>query len=292
MTDVLTNLSRDLTALIARLGESVVAVHAGRGAVSGFIWRERLIVTAEEALEGDEGIAIGLADGRRAAATLVGRDASTDVALLRINEPTPAAVDFDAGTGRSAGEMVVALGRGNDGVIAALGIVAAAGPAWHSLRGGLVDAKLRLDLRLNSVAEGGLAIAAAAGQPFGMTVFGPRRRVLVIPGATIERVASHLLQHGRMARGYLGLGLQPVRLDGNQGMGVMIVSVDANGPGQKAGLVQGDIITHWAGEPLAGMRSLSKRLGPGSVGQTVELTVRHGGEPRQVTLIIAERPAA
>jgi S1-C subfamily serine protease len=100
------------------------------------------------------------------------------------------------------------------------------------MRGGEIDARTELDLRLRQSAEGGLAFDVA-GQAIGMAVFGPRRRVLVIPSGTIERVAAMLESHGRIARGYLGLGLQPVALQGGEGSGAIVMSVDPQDQGQR-----------------------------------------------------------
>jgi S1-C subfamily serine protease len=138
-------------------------------------------------------------------------------------------------------------------------------------------------------AEGGVAIDAT-GRAIGMTVFGPRRRVLVIPSATIERVAARLEKHGHIPRGYLGLGFQIVAIEGG-GRGVMVMNVDPQGPGAKAGVHQGDIIVTWNGEPVRHVRSLLRALGPDSVGQTVTLGLRRGGETKNVALTIGERPA-
>jgi S1-C subfamily serine protease len=132
----------------------------------------------------------------------------------------------------------------------------------------------------------------AGGEAIGMAVFGPRRRVLVIPTATIERVAPKLASNGRIARGYLGLGLQPVTIEGGEGSGAMVMSVDPQGPGALAGLHQGDILVAWNGEPIRHVHSLLRALGPDSVGQTVTLRLRRAGDTRQVPLTIAERPAA
>jgi S1-C subfamily serine protease len=137
-------------------------------------------------------------------------------------------------------------------------------------------------------AEGGLAIDVT-GRAIGMTVFGPRRRVLVIPSATIERVGARLEKHGHIPRGYLGLGFQIVAIEGG-GRGVMIMNVDPHGPGAKAGVHQGDIMLTWNGEPIRHVRSLLRELGPDSVGKTVTLGLRRGGETKNVALTIAERP--
>ena len=159
------------------------------------------------------------------------------------------------------------------------------------MRGGEIDARLELAHALPRRAEGGLALDAA-GRPFGMAVFGPRRRVLVIPSATIERVAAKLLSHGRIARGYLGLALQPVAVEGGEGSGAMVMSLDKDGPGARAGIRQGDIIIAWNGERIANFHALMQALGPQSVGQTVRLGLRRGGEDAAGSLTIAERPAA
>jgi S1-C subfamily serine protease len=162
-----------------------------------------------------------------------------------------------------------------------------AGP-WYSLRGGEIDARIELDLRMRRSAEGGLAIDAT-GHAVGMAVFGPRRRVLVIPSTTIERVATRLEKYGYIPRGYLGLGFQLVAIEGG-GRGVMVMNVDPQGPGAKAGVHQGDVIVAWNGEPIRQVRSLLRALGPDSVGQTVTLGLRRGGEAKDVQLTIGARP--
>jgi S1-C subfamily serine protease len=173
-------------------------------------------------------------------------------------------------------------------VNAALGVVSFVGPQWRSLRGGLIDARIELDATLARASEGGLALDAS-GQALGMAVFGPRRRTLVIPTATIDRVADVLATKGRIARGYLGLGLQPVKLV-EGGIGAIAISVDAKGPGAAAGVRQGDVIVAWNGEPIRGVHQLVRALGPDSVGASVRLTLRRGGEPIEATLTIGERP--
>jgi S1-C subfamily serine protease len=124
-----------------------------------------------------------------------------------------------------------------------------------------------------------------------MTVFGPRRRVLVIPSATIDRVAAKLESSGRIARGYLGLGLQPVTVEGG-GTGVMVMSVDPNGPGAVAKIHQGDVLIGYDGKPIARLQSLLGALGPDSIGKSCTFELRRGGQTMRVTLQVAERPAA
>jgi S1-C subfamily serine protease len=120
-----------------------------------------------------------------------------------------------------------------------------------------------------------------------MAVRGPRR-TLVIPAATLARVVAGLETHGRIARGYLGIGLQQVALD--NGTGAMVMSVDKQGPAAAAGLRQGDVITSVNNEPFGGVRAMLRDLGPESVGATVEIAALRGGEPIRLSLVIGERP--
>ena len=284
----LQDLSTEIARIVTAAAGWVVAIHSHRARASGFVWRAGLVVTADEALAEDGDIAVTLPGGETAPAKLVGRDPSTDIALLRIERTDLTLASFGA-EGTATGALAVVVGAEEDGPTAALGVVSRSGGPWRSLRGGEIDARLELDVALRRAAEGGLAIDAA-GRAFGMTVFGARRRVLVIPAATIERVASRLESHGRISRGYLGLGLHPVAVDG--GVGAMVVSIDADGPGAAAGVRQGDVIVAWNGEPVRRLQSLLRALGPDSVGRTVTLGLRRAGEPAEVALTVAERPTA
>jgi S1-C subfamily serine protease len=284
----LTNLSASLSGLVAATAPSIVAIHSHRALSSGFIWKTGMIVTADEALADEGEVAVTLSGGKRISATIAGRDPTTDIALLRadIGAVSPIALD---GSAPSAGALAVVVGGREGEAVAALGVVAMSGVAWRSMRGGEIDARIELDLSLRRHAEGGLALDAS-GQAFGMAVFGPRRRVLVIPAATIARVAAQIEAHGKVARGYLGLGLQPVRLDRDGGVGAMVMSVDGDGPGAKAGVRQGDVLQAWDGQPIGSVNALLRALGPASVGKTVALSLRRGGETRAIVLEIGERP--
>ena len=283
----LETLSTALADIVALVSPSVVSVESTRSRSSGFVWRPNLIVTADEALAEEGEVTVIVTGGARHAATVVGRDASTDVALLRVEGAALPAVTLRTVPLR-AGELALAVGGST---LALWGVVAAAGPSWHSMRGGEIDARIELDVRLRRHAEGGLALDARGGA-FGMTVFGPRRRTLVIPAATIERVATQLERHGRIPRGYLGLGLQPVRAEDDGAAGAIIISVDKNGPGASAGLHQGDVVVSWDGQPLSDVAALLRALGPDSVGRSLAIGLRRGGAPLQVTLKVGERPQA
>ena len=286
-------LLQDLSAAFVRLvgiaAPGIVGVQSHRSRSSGFFWRSGLIVTADEALSEEGDVAVTLPGGESIAARLVGRDHTTDIALLRVDRSDLPPIRLESPP-IPVGALTLAVGADDGGPTAAFGVVSRSTGPWWSLRSGEIDARIELDLRMRQSAEGGLAIDAA-GRAIGMTVFGPRHRALVIPSATIERVATRLEKHGRIPRGYLGLGFQHVAIEGGK-RGVMVMKVESQGPAAKAGVHQGDIIVAWNGEPIRRVRSLLRALGPDSVGQTVTLGLRRGGEAKDVLLIIAERPTA
>jgi S1-C subfamily serine protease len=283
--------SDQIVALVERTAASVVTVHGGgRWPSSGIHWRSGVVVTAEETLERDENIKLTLPGGREVEATLAGRDPTTDVAVLRFPpDGLPLATTGDASA--RAGQMILAVGSHEGAALAALGIVAFAGGPWRSVRGGTIDKQVRLDLRLNPAAEGG-ALADVQGRVIGMTVLGPRRRALAIPTSTIDRAVDQLLKRGHVVRGYLGAGLQPLRhsREANGDRGLLVVSIDPDGPSARAGMLVGDIVTAWNGESVDRVREVLHRLGPESAGNTVDLTLRRGGEPAALKVVLGERP--
>jgi S1-C subfamily serine protease len=286
-SSLLVSLSAGLAAIVRDVAPSLVSVQSPRMRSTGFSWRPGLIVAAENALADDGEHSIVAHDGACSPAHVVGRDPSTNVALLRVERTDlPKAPSIAAAP--ATGALAVVAGAREGAANAALGVVSFLGPQWRSLRGGVIDARIELDAALAGASEGGLALDAS-GQALGMAVFGPRRRTLVIPMTTIDRVGELLATKGRIARGYLGLGLQPVKLDGG-GTGAMTISVDSKGPGAAAGVRQGDIIVAWNGEPIRAVHQLVRALGPDSVGARVGLTLHRGGEPIETTLTIGERP--
>ena len=283
------DISAALEDTVRNLAPSLVSVASHRSLSSGFVWRTGLIVTSDEGLAEEGEVRVTLPGGDSMIAHSVGRDPSTAIALLKVERPDLPPVAM-AATIPSSGALVVAVGAESGTPTAALGLVSVSRGPWQSMRGGEIDARIELDTRLRRTAEGGVAVNAA-GQAFGMTVFGPRRRVLVIPSVTIGRIAARLETHGRIPRGYLGLGLQPVTIEGG-GSGAIVMSVDPKGPGAAANIHQGDVLVSWDGKPLSKLRPLLKSLGPDSVGKLAAIELRRGGQMHQTKLQIGERPAA
>jgi S1-C subfamily serine protease len=289
MSTAIQDLSAALEGTVAQLAPSVVSVASHRMQASGFVWRPGLVVTSDEGLAEEGEVRVTLPGGEEVAARIAGRDPGTAVALLRVERTDLRPVAMAAAV-PPPGALVLAVGAEAGAPTAALGAVAVSKGPWQSLRGGEIDARVELDTRLRATAEGGLAVNAA-GQAFGMTVFAPRRRVLVIPSVTIGRVAAKLEAHGRIARGYLGLALRPVTAEGG-GSGIMVMSVDPDGPGAAADIHQGDVLVSWDGKPIGKLQPLLRSLGPDSVGRVLALELRRGGRPHQAELRIAERPPA
>ena len=295
--NALASLSDSTAELVERTARSVVAVHSGgRRPASGIHWRSGIVVTAEEVLERDENIKLALPGGRLVEASLAGRDPTTDVAVLRFKpDGLPVAATTNAAV--RAGETVLAVGNYDGSPLAALGIVALAGGHWHSARGGTIDNFIRLDLALSPIGEGG-ALVGAQAQVVAMTVLGPRHRAIAIPASTIDRAVDQLLARGQVFRGYLGAGLRPIgreRASGGapgsaEGRGVLVVSIDPDGPSRRAGLLLGDIVTTWNGKPIERVREVMHLLGPESVGTTVDLNLTRGGAPAALKIVIGERP--
>lgn len=286
----LAQLSSTIVDTAAAIAPSIVEVASPRSLASGFIWREGLIITADESLSDEGQIHIEFADGTQRPASLVGRDPSTDIALLRIESagaPSAAPAVLSQETPRP-GALVVVAAAADSAPLVSFGSATAVGPAWRSMRGGKIDARIELDVRLPHRAQGGLAISAE-GNAFGMAVRGPARRTLVIPSATLEATAAILLEHGKVPRGYLGLGLHQVAVNGGS-PGAMVMSVDPNGPAATGGILQGDIIIRWNGETVPSVNTLVRTLDHHSIGQSVSLGIKRAGADVEAAVTIATRP--
>jgi S1-C subfamily serine protease len=281
---LLSDLSDDAAALAERVSPRIVAVRGADGrSSSGFVWRTGLVVTAEEALEGEDEAEVLLADGKAQKAALLGRDPSTDVALLKLETGT-----FDewaAATAAKPASLALIAGRAQGSLLAALTAVSDVGPAWRSLRGGEIDAEIGLATRLGSRSEGA-AIVAPDGSLIGMGVSSPRRRALVIPASTIARAVKTLEEKGYVPRGWLGVMLHPV----GTGAGAIVLGVEEKSPAEKAGLLVGDVITTWNGETVGSVGDMAQRLAAGTLNSTVKLGVLRAGNARDIEVSLGERP--
>jgi S1-C subfamily serine protease len=294
---MLEDLSKATAEAVETGGRSLVRVEGRRRLpASGIAWSEDgIIVTAHHVLERDDEIGVGLPDGTHAEAAVVGRDPSTDLAVVRLKGSRLQAPTWAQSASARVGHLVLALGRPGERALATLGVVSALGDAWRTPAGGSIDRFFQTDVVMYPGFSGGLLIDAS-GKGLGLNTSGLARGLsLTIPVETLRRTVEMLLKHGRVRRGYLGVGAQTVRLPesaGGQATGLMLASVEPGSPADRAGLVLGDVLLSLDGVRLEGMEDLLNALGADRVGKSVALELLRGGQPKSVRVEIGERASA
>lgn len=295
-SDALAELSAALAARVAEGAGSVVALGSEQRFRTGLLWRNDVVVASEQSLPRRTVFEAKLPGGRMARASVAGRDRGTNIVALRLDQPgeSPEPKSAEA---PPVGSLVVAIGTGDDGSVSArLGLLRRVGPGWHSQAGGRIDRLISLDMALSAREEGG-PVLDAAGALLGMSTLGPRGSVLVIPCATIARVLEPLLGAGRVQRGWLGVGVQPVSLPEDQrsalgrDAGLMVVSLVAGAPAAAAGVMQGDILLDMDGIPVTQLHALRAVLDEGRIDRAVAIRLVRAGTAQTVSVTVAARPA-
>jgi S1-C subfamily serine protease len=246
-------------------------------------------------VERDDNINVGLPGGQTVAAKLVGRDPSTDLAVLRADTQnlTPANwADLDS---VRVGHLVLAAGRPGNDVLATLGIVSAMEDDWRAPTGGKIERFLQTDVGMFPGFSGG-PLLNVDQQVVGLNTSALMRGIsLTIPAPTIKRVVEALLAHGRIRRAYLGVGAQPARLPAaleqqtGQETGLLLVTVEPDSPAEKGGLLMGDTILTLEGKPVRHQDDLLGFLSGDRIGQKVKVGIIRGGQTQEVEVEIGER---
>ncbi len=297
MGSVLSDLSAALAEVVASTGASVLRVEGRRRQpASGIGWSaDGLIITANHVVTRDEDIRVGLPNGETVSATLVGRDPTTDLALLRAETHNFVVPTWAASEEVRVGHLALALGRPGRSMQATLGVISALGDGWRTAMGGSIDRYVQTDVVMYPGFSGG-PLADVSGRVVGLNTSGLMRGVSVaLPVETIRRVAETLATHGRIRRGYLGIGVQPVRLPEalvnrlGQEVGLLIVSVEPGTPADKAGLVLGDTLVGLDGERVRYLEELMALLSGDRVGKEAVARILRGGEVHEVSVVIGER---
>ena len=294
--DLLTQLSQALAARAAAARSSVAAIRGEYGSLSAVLWQNVAVVTSAQSLSKRQSYDVVAATGVSQAATMAGVDPATNIAVLKLTTPIESKPLISRVP--HTGELVSAYGANSSGGMSArLGSVGTVGAPWQSSAGGQIDQWITLDIRLGRSEEGGPIFDTSDGF-VGMSTFGPRRRVLAIPAATLERVVPTLLRDGHVARGWLGMALQPVavpealRQASGQSAALIAMSVSDEGPAARAGLLAGDIVLSVDGHETQRVSNLMAALGPDSIGRSIEIRTIRGGVIKSVSVTIEARPNA
>jgi len=294
---ILSEISNGIAGIAERVGPSVVRVEARRHAPgSGIVWAaDGTIVTADHVIEQEDEIRVGLPDGQLVAATLVGRDPGTDIAVLRAQASGLTVPSWSGGDQAKVGQLVVAVTRPGRTVRARLGIISAAGEAWRAPTGGEFDRYLETDVTPGIGFSGG-ALVDAGGAVLGMNTAGLlRRAAIAVPVPTLRKVAGALLTHGKIRRGYLGIGAHPVRLPATleqqvgQRVGLIVVSVESGSPAERGGLVLGDVIVAVDGTPVRTHDDIASQLTSEKIGTSLRVRLLRGGAAKELSVTVAER---
>ncbi len=304
----LSDFSAQITNAVETVAGSIVAIDARpRVATSGIVWgKGGIIVSTNHTIRRDDNITVGLEGGREVAATLVGRDAGTDLAVLRIEDEEiakslkPAEIIETGET--KVGNVVLAVGRTNaegGAVAASFGIINSVGGAWRTWRGDEIERFISLDLVIYLGFSGG-ALINADGKVLGVntSAFG-RGLALTIPSETVNRIVDILLTKGKVSQPYLGIGTQAVplsetlreKLGLQQSSGLMMLTVEADGAAEKAGVLIGDVFLSLDDKPTLEPIDVQAALWGKEAGNTVKAKLLRGGEPVEIEITLGERPA-
>lgn len=300
-------LSEQMAGAVERAGSSIVAVDARpRVRTSGVLWRPGVVVSTNHTIRRDEEITVTLPDGKDVRATLAGRDAGTDLAVLRLAEVdnaggaayTPA--PFADAAALKVGNLVLAVGRAHPerGVSASLGIVSVAGDKWRTWRGGEIDRLIKPEVSIFIGFSGG-ALVDVEGRIIGINTSGLSRGTgVTVPASTVDRTVDQLLAQGRVARPYLGVGMHPIALPEKlrtklglaQASGLLMLSVESDAPADKAGITIGDILLSLAETSVADTDDVQAKLAGKTVGDKLSAKILRGGEVKEVEITLGERP--
>lgn len=298
----LEQLSHDLTHAVQHASRSIVAVHARkRIPTTGVVFSDDLVVSTDHTIRRDTGITLTLHDGSTREATLVGRDAGTDLAVLRVHGGGLHPIARAPHDALHVGQIVLAIGRPGRDVTASMGVISAVGPEWRTWRGGKIDRFVRIDVAIHDGFSGGPSLDAS-GRLLGINTSALARMApITIPVVTVERVV-HALAAGQApsTRGWLGIAAQSVKLPEStrsrhalaHDTGLLVISVSAGSPAEHGGLMLGDVIIAVAGTPTHDPRDILDVLANDTAGKTLTIRLVRGGELHEIPVLIGEAPAA
>src|SRR5215510_769557 len=296
--------SEQLVSVVEHAARSIVTVAARpRQPATGILWRAEtatIILTADHVIEREDEINVTLPDKRDVKVQLMGRDSSTDLAALRLTDVDLSPENAPAETSEHLriGHLVLAIGRPTaDGPRVSFGAVSAIDGPHRSWQGNEREGVIYPDVTLYPGFSGG-PLVDLAGRVVGMNSSQlTRQNSSALPVATLRRVANALVQHGRVQRGYLGVGTQQAALPAalahkvgsTQQAALLIITVEPGSPAEQAGLLLGDLLVSQGSQPTTDGATLRAQLGAERLGQMIPAKILRGGEPRDITITVAER---
>lgn len=295
---VLADLSTQMADAVERAARSTVLVNGRqRYPASGIAIAADLVLTADHVVERDEDVTIITHDGTEHKAQVVGRDAATDIAVLRVSTANFEPAEQSTTPAR-VGQLILAVGRPTtSGPMASLGIVGAVQGPWRGGRGGMIERVIRTDATPYPGFSGG-PLVTTSGAIVGMTTTGLTNGPAVgIPAEIAWRTAQQIAQHGSLKRGYLGISSQPVKLPDNvptvngakPTVGLLLVHVEPNSPAANGGLLLGDVLVAMGGQLVEDADDLQAFLTGDKVGQAQSAQVIRGGELRELSVVVGAR---
>jgi S1-C subfamily serine protease len=238
-----------------------------------------------------------LANGTEISAKVAGRDAGSDLAVLKLERAVNDVAEVTKTPAR-LGQIALVLGRPTpDGIEASLGTVSAIGGPIRTGRGGMLERYIRTDSISYPGFSGG-PLVAADGTVLGINTSGlTNGAAITIPADVAWKIADALVKDGRIKRGYLGIRSQPVEIpDGvqkslkrEQATGLLIVGVENNSPASRGGLMVGDILVGVAGVPVNHHDELFARLNGEVAGKSTPIEILRGGQPQTLNVPVGER---
>jgi len=285
---------------VETVGPAVVKIDAAKGGGSGVLFTpDGLILTNSHVVDKSGPLTVVMTDGRSAQADLIGQDADTDLAVIRIDgSALPWATLGDSRAVR-VGQIAIAIGNpyGFHHSVTA-GVVSALGRSLRARSGRLMDDIIQTDAALNPGNSGG-PLVTTRGEVIGVntaTILPAQGLCFAIASNTARFVASRLLRDGRIRRSYIGLGGQTVPIPRavareNQlavTSGVFIVSVEPNSPAANAGLKDGDVVLAFGGTPVTGVDDLHRLLTEEKIGVATGITILRSARRRTITVVPAE----
>lgn len=276
----------------------LVSVDSRRWPTSGIAFdADGTFIAANHAIEREDNLSILTADGREAKATLLGRDPSLDLAVLKAEVPLTPPTWVDPST-LKVGQLVLGIFKPDHKVRARLGLLSGVDEGFHTSGGGKVEQSITVDISTRSLSA--LALSDVQGRFFGFHVSGfGRGRGLSLPATTLQRVVAQLKQHGKVRQGTAGIprgwhpaGSNPeaLKVAAQSGVGLLVTAVEPGSPAETGGLSLGDVLVAINGTPVQDVGDLWSVLGDDQVGTSITARIIRTGKLSDFTLSVGQRP--